>query len=125
MSYLSICYSFSIGDWFSFYANGTLEHEIFNLAKEELFNHIKEKALRSKSMEVMYQFILEDIICCYSSIGRTRTNQGELDATKAHDFFTRYRMQLKLITSYNPKVNNKSEKRHLLIIWALVKAYRD
>ena len=99
-------------------------YEVFVLAKEELSNYVEGRALRSKSTEVICRFILEDIVCRYGSIGRMRADRGELDAKEAREFFTRYGVQLKLTTSYNPEANGKSERGHPPIIQALVKACR-
>lgn len=85
---------------------------------------MEEMLLKSKSMEV-YQFILGDIIYCYQSIRRIKANQNEFDVIKTHDFFTRYRVQLKLTTSYNLKVNDNNERRYPPIIQALMKTYRN
>lgn len=66
-------------------------------------------------MKVVCWFILEDIIYCYGSIGRMRADQSELNVVKAHDFFTKYRVQLKLIT-YNPKAYDKIKFENFIIL---------
>lgn len=58
------------------------------LTRKKLSNYVEGRALRSNSMEVMYRFILEDIIYRYESIERMRANLGELNIIEACDFFT-------------------------------------
>ena len=80
------------------------------LAREELSNFVEGKALRTKSIERVCRFILEDIFNRYGTLGRMRVDQGELDAIKATSFFERYGVRLKLTTTYNPEENGKSEQ---------------
>ena len=92
------------------------------LAREELSNFVKGRALRTKTTKNVCRFILENIFSRYGSIGRIRADRGELDATEAKEFFKRYGVQLRLTTAYNPEANGKSERGHPPIIHALVKA---
>ena len=85
-------------------------------------NCIEGRALRTKFIEGVCQFIFEDIFSQYGSIGQKRVDRGKLDVVEARNFFQRYGMQLKLTTTYNLEANGKSEKCHLPIIHALVKA---
>jgi hypothetical protein len=50
-----------------------------------------------------------DIFSCYGSIGRIRAYKRELKVAKAREFFKRYRMKLKLTTTYNPEANGKND----------------
>lgn len=51
-----------------------------------------------------------------------RADQEELNAAEVRDFFQRYGVKLKLITSYNSEANGKNEKEHPHVINALIKA---
>ena len=62
-------------------------HEVSCLAREELSNYGKGRALRTKATEGVCKFILEDIFSIYGSIGRMRADRGELDVVEAKDFF--------------------------------------
>ncbi|KAL2624276.1 hypothetical protein R1flu_008521 [Riccia fluitans] len=92
------------------------------LVRKELSNYVEGRALRTKVIEGVCRFILEDIFCRYGSVGRLRADRGELDTIEARQFFDRYGVKLKLTTSYNPEGNGKSERGHPPIIQALVKA---
>lgn len=60
------------------------------LARKELSNLIEGKALKTKSIERIYWFILKDIQ--YKSIGRIRVDKRKLDAIKASKFFKKYKV---------------------------------
>jgi hypothetical protein len=92
------------------------------LAREEFSNFVEGRALRTKSTEGVYRFILEDIFSRYGTIGRMRADRKELDAVEARNFFERHGVRLRLTTAYNPETNGKSERGHPPIINALVKA---
>lgn len=77
--------------------------------------------MRTKNIKRVYRFSLKDICSRYGSIGRMKANQRELNIIEAKDFFQRYGIKLKLIITYNPKFNGKSERGHPPIINALVK----
>ena len=96
--------------------------EIVILARKQLCTFVEGRALRTKSAEGIFRFILEDIFSTYGTIGRMRADQKELDATEARQFFGRHGVKLRLTIAYNPEANGKSERRHPLIINALVKA---
>ena len=81
--------------------------------------------MRTKSTEGICRFILEDIFSRYGTIRRMRADRGELDATKARQFFDRHGVRLRLTTAYNHEANGKSERRHPPIINALVKACKE
>jgi hypothetical protein len=65
-----------------------------------------------------------DIFNRYGTIGRMRAYQGDLDAAEARSVFERHGMRLRLITTYNREAYRKSERGHLSIIDAFVKAYK-
>ena len=95
------------------------------LAKEKLSNFVEGRALKTKSIERVCRFILEDIFSTYGIIGRMRADRGELDAVKATSIFERYGVRLRLTTAYNPEVNGKSKQGHPPIINVLVKACKE
>ena len=92
------------------------------MAREKLSNFIEDIALRTKFNEGVYRFILKDIFNGYGTIGRMKADRGELDAIEARSFFKRHGVRLRLTIACNPKANGKNERRHFLIINALVKA---
>ena len=92
------------------------------LAREELSNFVEGRALRTKFTKGVCRYILENIFSRYGTIRRMRANRKELDVVEATSFFERYGVRLRLTTPYNPEANGKSERGHLTIINALVKA---
>jgi hypothetical protein len=104
---------------------GLWEMKYLVLAREELSNFVEGRALRTKSTEGVYRFILEDIFSRYGTIGKMRADREELDAVEAKNFFERHGVRLRLTTAYNPEANGKSERRHPPIINALVKACKE
>lgn len=60
------------------------------LAKDEISNYVEGRALKSKSMTVVCQFILKDILHHYGSIKKMRGDYSELDGIEAYNLFTRY-----------------------------------
>lgn len=91
------------------------------LVREELSNYSESRALKTKTTKKVYRFILEDIFSRYSNIERMRIDWGELNSLGAKDFFQRYDVKLKLITTYNLEANDKSERGHSLMINAFIK----
>ncbi|KAL3700870.1 hypothetical protein R1sor_018892 [Riccia sorocarpa] len=92
------------------------------LAREDLSNFVEGRALRTKSVEGICRFVLEDIVCRYGSVGSLRADRGDLNAEEARTFFRRYGVNLKLTTAMNPEGIGKSEPGHPPIVHALVKA---
>ncbi|KAL3680762.1 hypothetical protein R1sor_023718 [Riccia sorocarpa] len=92
------------------------------LAREDLSNFVEGRALRTKSVEGICKFVLEDIVCRYGSVGSLRADRGDLNAEEARTFFRRYGVNLKLTTAMNPEGIGKSERGHPPIVHALVKA---
>ncbi|KAL3696074.1 hypothetical protein R1sor_010150 [Riccia sorocarpa] len=92
------------------------------LAREDLSNFVEGRALRTKSVEGICIFVLEDIVCRYGSMGSLRADRGDLNAEEARTFFRRYGVDLKLTTAMNPEGIGKSERGHPPIVHALVKA---
>ncbi|KAL3698249.1 hypothetical protein R1sor_012325 [Riccia sorocarpa] len=92
------------------------------LAREDLSNFVEGRALRTKSVEGICRFVLEDIVCRYGSVGSLRADRGDLNAEEARTFFMRYGVNLKLTTAMNPEGIGKSERGHPPIVHALVKA---
>ncbi|KAL3699107.1 hypothetical protein R1sor_017129 [Riccia sorocarpa] len=92
------------------------------LAREDLSNFVEGRALRTKSVEGICRFVLEDIVCRYGSVGSLRADRGDLNAEEARTFFRRYGVDLKLTTAMNPEGIGKSERGHPPIVHALVKA---
>ncbi|KAL3686292.1 hypothetical protein R1sor_008866 [Riccia sorocarpa] len=92
------------------------------LAREDLSNFVEGRALRTKSVEGISRFVLEDIVCRYGSVGSLRAERGDLNAEEARTFFRRYGVNLKLTTAMNPECIGKSERGHPPIVHALVKA---
>ncbi|KAL3687181.1 hypothetical protein R1sor_013490 [Riccia sorocarpa] len=92
------------------------------LACEDLSNYVEGRALRSKTIEGICRFILEDIVCRYGSISSIRADRGDLDTGEARDFFQCYGVKLKMTSAYNPEGIGKSEQGHPPIVNALVKA---
>ncbi|KAL3702469.1 hypothetical protein R1sor_020491 [Riccia sorocarpa] len=92
------------------------------LAREDLSNFVEGRALRTKSVEGICRFVLEDIVCRYGSVGSLRADRGDLNAEEARTFFMRYGVDLKLTTAMNPEGIGKSERGHPPIVHALVKA---
>lgn len=97
----------------------------FFLAREEFSNYIEGKALRTKTIDGVYRFNLEDIFNKYSNIRKIRNHQEELNVIEANFFFQRYGIKLKLIIAYNCKANRKNKRRHISIINALTKTSKD
>ncbi|KAL3682085.1 hypothetical protein R1sor_000107 [Riccia sorocarpa] len=92
------------------------------LAREDLSNFVEGRALRTKSVEGICRFVLEDIVCRYGSVGSLRADRGDLNVEEARTFFRRYGVDLKLTTAMNPEGIGKSERGHPPIVHALVKA---
>ncbi|KAL3702114.1 hypothetical protein R1sor_020136 [Riccia sorocarpa] len=92
------------------------------LAREDLSNFVEGRALRTKSVEGICRFVLEDIVCRYGSVGSLRADRGDVNAEEARTFFRRYGVDLKLTTAMNPEGIGKSERGHPPIVHALVKA---
>ncbi|KAL3702351.1 hypothetical protein R1sor_020373 [Riccia sorocarpa] len=92
------------------------------LAREDLSNFVEGRALRTKSVERICRFVLEDIVYRYGSIGSLHADRGDLNAEEARTFFRRYGVDLKLTTAMNPEGIGKSECGHPPIVHALVKA---
>ncbi|KAL3702292.1 hypothetical protein R1sor_020314 [Riccia sorocarpa] len=92
------------------------------LAREDLSKFVEGRALRTKSVEGICRFVLEDIVCRYGSVGSLRADRGDLNAEDARTFFRRYGVDLKLTTAMNPEGIGKSERGHPPIVHALVKA---
>ncbi|KAL3694970.1 hypothetical protein R1sor_008621 [Riccia sorocarpa] len=92
------------------------------LAREDLSNFVEGRALRTKSVEEICRFVLEDIVCRYGSVRSLRADRGDLNAEKARTFFRRYGVDLKLTIAMNPEGIGKSERGHPPIVHALVKA---
>ncbi|GGS27715.1 hypothetical protein GCM10010252_77810 [Streptomyces aureoverticillatus] len=92
------------------------------LAREDLSNQVEGRALRTKSTEGICRFLFEDVICHYGCVGKITADRGELNAQEVRKFFERCGVKLSLITAYNPEGNVKSERGHLPIVKALVKA---
>ncbi|KAL3678944.1 hypothetical protein R1sor_021900 [Riccia sorocarpa] len=92
------------------------------LAREDLSNFVEGRALRTKSTEGIYKFVLEDIVCRYGSVGSLRADRGELNVAEARSFFERFGVKLKLTTAMNPEGIGKSERGHPSVVHALVKA---
>ncbi|KAL3684474.1 hypothetical protein R1sor_002496 [Riccia sorocarpa] len=89
------------------------------LAREDLSNFVEGRALRTKSVEGICRFVLEDIVCRYGSVGSLRADRGDLNAEEARTFFRRYGVDLKLTTAMNPEGIGKSERGHPPIVHAL------
>lgn len=70
----------------------------------------------------MCQFLLEDVTCCHSCIGRIIANEDELDAREAQEFLSKIGIKFYLTTTYNLEGNSKSEGEHSSIVKALVTA---
>ncbi|KAL3694613.1 hypothetical protein R1sor_008264 [Riccia sorocarpa] len=92
------------------------------LAREDLSNFVEGRALRTKSVEGICRFVLEDIVCRYGFVESLRADRGDLNAEEARTFFRRYGVDLKLTTAMNPEGIGKSERGHPPIVHALVKA---
>lgn len=91
------------------------------MIREELWNFVKDRALRTKSIEGVCRFILEGIFSRYDNIDRMKVDRGKLNVVQARSFFESYGVKFSLITIYNPKENGKGEREYLLIINALLK----
>jgi hypothetical protein len=92
------------------------------LAREDLTNQVKGRALRSKETSSVCKFLLEDVICRYGCVGKIVADRGELDANEAKEFFSRMGIKLSLTIAYNLEANGKVERGHSPIVKALVKA---
>lgn len=92
------------------------------LAREDLTNQVKGRALRTKSTESVCQFLLEEVVCRYGCIGKVVADRGELDADEARIFFSRLGIKLPLTSAYNPEANGKIARGHPPIVKALAKA---
>jgi transposase InsO family protein len=68
------------------------------------------------------RFLVEEVICWYSCVGKIVADRGELDAQEAEELFEQLGVKLSLTTAYNPEANGKVERGHGLIIKALVRA---
>ncbi|KAL3680524.1 hypothetical protein R1sor_023480 [Riccia sorocarpa] len=73
------------------------------LAREDLSNFVEGRALRTKGVEGICKFLLEDVISRYGSVGRIRVDRGDLNAHEAREFFERYGVKLRLTTAMNPE----------------------
>ncbi|KAL3689190.1 hypothetical protein R1sor_015499 [Riccia sorocarpa] len=73
------------------------------LAREDLSNFVEGRALRTKSVEGICRFILEEIVCRYGSVGRLRADRGDMNAEEARIFFQRFGIKLRLTTAMNPE----------------------
>ncbi|KAL3676828.1 hypothetical protein R1sor_026776 [Riccia sorocarpa] len=109
---------------FGDYACGIMANEILGARKGGLVKPSEGRALRTKSMEAVCRFLLEDVICRYGCVGRITADRGELDTYEAKEFFQGYGVKLSLTTAYNPEGNAKSERGHPPIVKALVNACR-
>ncbi|KAL3695501.1 hypothetical protein R1sor_009577 [Riccia sorocarpa] len=101
---------------------GLWEMRYLALAREDLSNFVEGRALRTKGVEGICRFLLEDVVCRYGSVGRIRADRGDLNAHETREFFERYGVKLRLTTAMNPEGIGKSERGHPPIVHALVKA---
>ncbi|GGV55016.1 hypothetical protein GCM10010495_82590 [Kitasatospora herbaricolor] len=92
------------------------------LTRKNLSNLVEEKALRTKSTERIYKFLLENIIYRYGCVKKITADREKLNTQEARKFFKKYEIKLSLTTAYNPEKNAKNERGHPLIMKALVKA---
>ena len=92
------------------------------LAREDLTNQVEGRALRNKTTTVVSRFLIEDVICRYGCVGKIVADRGELDTEEAEELFDRLGVKLSFTTAYNPEANGKVERRHDLIVKALVRA---
>jgi hypothetical protein len=97
-------------------------HRYLAVAREDLGNFVEAQALRTKSTNRICQFFLTDLFARYGSIGRIKADNGELNAKEAKTFFQRLNVDLRLVTTYNPEANGKSERGHQPLVAGLVKA---
>mgnify|MGYP000193871769 CR=1 FL=1 len=79
----------------------------------------------NKTIAVVCQFLIEEVVCQYGCIGKIIAGRGELDAQEAEELFDRLGVKLSLTTAYNPEANGKVERRHGPIVKALVRACGD
>ena len=94
------------------------------LAWEDLSNQVEGRALKTKAIEGVCKFLLEDVICRYGWVGKIIVDRGELNTAEAKEFFEKCGVKLALTTTYNPEGNAKSERGHAPIVKVIVKACR-
>ncbi|KAL3690879.1 hypothetical protein R1sor_004530 [Riccia sorocarpa] len=73
------------------------------MAREDLSNFVEGRALRTKSVERICRFVLEDIVCRYGSVGILHADREDMNAEEARTFFRRYGVDLKLTNAMNPE----------------------
>ena len=79
------------------------------LAREDLTNQVKGRALVDKTMAAVCKLLLEDVKCRYGFMGKILADQGELDAREAIELFEILSVKISLMTAYNPEENGKIE----------------
>lgn len=92
------------------------------IAREGLTNFVEGRALTNTKTATICRFVLEEIICRYGCCDRMRADNGELGSSEARAFFERYRIKLRLTTTYNPEANGRVERGHQPLVGALAKA---
>jgi hypothetical protein len=89
------------------------------LAWEDLTNQVEGRALQNKMTACVCRFLIEEVVCRYSCVGKIVANRGELDEQEAEELFDRLGVKLSLTTAYNPEANRKVERGHGPILKAL------
>ena len=92
------------------------------LAREDLTNQVEGRALTTKRIVGICQFLIEDVICRYRCVGKIVANRGQLDAQEAGELFDRLGVNLSLTTTYCPETNGKVERGHKPIVKAIIRA---
>ena len=76
------------------------------LVREDLMDHVEERALRNKPLTVVCKFQLEHVICRQ---GKIVVDGGELNANESREFFDKLRVKFSLTNASNLEANGKIE----------------
>ena len=56
-------------------------------AREDMTNHVEDRALTNKMIATICRFLIEEVICWYECVGKIVADRGKLDAYKATELF--------------------------------------
>ena len=90
------------------------------LTWESLTNLVEGRALRIKTIVVVYKFLLEDVMCQYRCLGKIVADKGELNADEARELFDCLGVKISVTTAYNLKANGKIKRGHSTIVKQLL-----
>ena len=89
--------------------------------KNDLTEWIKTRALFNLRAETVAKFLWENIICRFECFESTVMNEDSENKTVTEKLLNRYRIRIKLTSTYHASINEMIERRHRSLIDVLLK----